>query len=81
MRSVSIRSKKPERKMPAPQQQPTEPPAQKSHVLRPSPSEDLHLSIAKRAYELYGERGYRHGSALDDWLEAEREVLSQTPPV
>ena len=81
MKSVSIRSKKPDRKMPVPQQQPTEPPAQKPHGLMPSPNEDLQLSIAKRAYELYGERGYRHGSALDDWLEAEREILSQTPPV
>ena len=36
------------------------------------PAEDLHILIAKRAYDLYGERGYRHGSALDDWLEAER---------
>jgi Protein of unknown function (DUF2934) len=45
-----------------------------------SPSEDIHILIAKRAYELYGERDYRHGSALDDWLEAEREILSQIPP-
>jgi hypothetical protein len=37
--------------------------------------------IAKRAYELYCERGYRHGYALDDWLDAEREILSQVPPV
>ena len=81
MRSVSIRSKKPERKIPVPQQQPTGPPAQKPHALPPSPCEDLHLLIAKRAYELHGERGYRHGSALDDWLEAEREILGQIPPV
>jgi hypothetical protein len=46
-----------------------------------SPCEDLHILIAKRAYDLYGERAYRHGSALDDWLEAEREILSQIPPV
>lgn len=45
-----------------------------------SPCEDLHVLIAKRAYELYNERGYRHGYALDDWLEAEREVISQIPP-
>jgi outer membrane protein TolC len=35
--------------------------------------------IAKRAYDLYSERRYREGSALDDWLDAEREVLSQIP--
>jgi len=46
-----------------------------------SPCDDPHILIAKRAYELYSERGYRHGNALDDWLDAEREVLSQIPPV
>ena len=46
-----------------------------------SPCDDLHILIAKRAYELYGARGYGHGAALDDWLEAEREILSQIPPV
>ena len=46
-----------------------------------SPCDDLHVLIAKRAYELYSERGYRHGYALDDWLDAEREILSQIPPV
>lgn len=46
-----------------------------------SPCDDLHILIAKRAYELYSERGYRHGNALDDWLEAEREILSQIPPI
>jgi hypothetical protein len=45
-----------------------------------SPCDDLHILIAKRAYELHGERGYRHGLALDDWLDAEREILSQIPP-
>ena len=46
-----------------------------------SPCDDLQVLIAKRAYELYSERGYRHGYALDDWLDAEREILSQIPPV
>lgn len=46
-----------------------------------SPCDDLPILIAKRAYDLYGEHGYRHGYALDDWLEAEREILSQIPPV
>jgi hypothetical protein len=46
-----------------------------------SPCDDLHILIAKRAYELYSERGYRHGFALDDWLDAEREIISQIPPV
>jgi hypothetical protein len=45
-----------------------------------SPCDDPHILIAKRAYELYSERGYRHGYALDDWLDAEREIISQFPP-
>jgi hypothetical protein len=45
-----------------------------------SPRDDLHGLIAKRAYELYSERGYRQGYALDDWLDAEREILSRTSP-
>jgi len=43
--------------------------------------DDLRVLIAKRAYERYAMRGSRDGLALDDWLEAEREVLSQTLPV
>lgn len=43
--------------------------------------DDVHILIAKRAYDLYYERGYRHGNALDDWLDAEREILSRIPPV
>ncbi len=30
--------------------------------------------IARRAYELFERRGRREGHALEDWLEAEREV-------
>ena len=41
----------------------------------------LYILTAKRAHELYSERGYGHRSALDDWLEAEREILSQIPPL
>lgn len=81
MKSVSIRTTVPDRRAPAPLQQPTEQPAQKPHALPLSPCEDLHILIAKRAHELYSERGYRYGSALDDWLEAEREILSEIPPV
>jgi hypothetical protein len=39
------------------------------------PRDDAQARIADRAYELYAERGYRHGYALDDWLKAEREIL------
>jgi len=30
--------------------------------------------IRQRAYEIFAERGFRHGSDLDDWLAAERQV-------
>jgi len=72
------------------QSQPTtEPTRQKIQVKRRSHSagsepaqsealpacDDLQARIAKRAYQLYLERGVDHGYALDDWLQAEREIL------
>jgi hypothetical protein len=71
MRSVSIRSTTPGRKAEASQQQPNGLPAQTPQARPVSPCEDLHVLIATRAYEFYSERGYRDGSALDDWLDAE----------
>lgn len=38
-----------------------------------------HVEVARLAYELFLARGAEHGLALDDWLEAERQ-LSSTPP-
>lgn len=35
---------------------------------------DVSEMIAKRAHEIFHNRGGEHGHALDDWLEAEREV-------
>lgn len=32
--------------------------------------------IARRAFEVFCARGGQHGRALDDWLQAERELLS-----
>lgn len=43
----------------------------------PEMPSDLHQQIAKRAYEIY-ERRIRQ-RALDDWLQAEQEVLQNTP--
>lgn len=37
----------------------------------PTASEE---EIARRAYEIYTERGGRDGYDLDDWLQAEREL-------
>ena len=56
-------SQKPTRRMtpPAPQ--------------RPAMSEGLYERIAARAYEIYARRIRQ--DALDDWLQAEREILEQ----
>ena len=37
--------------------------------------EDLGSRIANRAYELYVQRGQEHGHDIEDWLEAERQIL------
>ena len=80
MNSVNIRSTKPTDTHRLPRQQPHELSAQQPHAWPLSPCEDPHVLIAKRAYEFYGARGYRGGSALDDWLDAEGEILSQIQP-
>jgi DUF2934 family protein len=41
--------------------------------------ESVEEAIRRRAYELYLERGGAHGSAMDDWLRAEREIPSRQP--
>ena len=41
---------------------------------------DLTGVIAQRAYELYQLRGGHPGREFEDWLEAEREVLSALSP-
>ena len=45
------------------------------HCQPVSPCDDLQVRIAERAYELHAGHGYPQGRALDDWLEAEREIL------
>lgn len=35
-----------------------------------------HDRIARRAYELYEKRGRQEGRALEDWLKAERQLVS-----
>jgi hypothetical protein len=35
-----------------------------------------HAVIARRAFEIYEQRGGGHGHDWDDWLQAEREVLA-----
>ena len=40
---------------------------------------DLTPQIAKRAYELYEERGRQDGQAAQDWEKAEREIRHEKP--
>lgn len=40
-------------------------------------SQDLHARISERAYALYEEHGREDGDAIEDWLEAERQVHNQ----
>jgi hypothetical protein len=37
--------------------------------------------IRMRAYELFEQRGYEHGHDLEDWLQAESEVMGKKPSV
>jgi hypothetical protein len=54
--------------------------ASRSKPERPS-FDDLHGRITIRAYELYIRRGCREGCAVEDWLDAEREIVSHEFPV
>ena len=40
----------------------------------PEVSESRMNRIARRAHEIYEARGGEHGKALEDWLQAEREI-------
>lgn len=40
---------------------------------------DLRQQIADRAYKLAEQRGFAAGNELEDWLQAEREVLAAPP--
>ena len=37
----------------------------------------FHADIQQRAYQLFEERGCQHGRDLDDWFEAERQILKR----
>lgn len=45
-----------------------------AHHLDPS-AQDVEEQVRQRAYDLYLERGQAAGSAEDDWLKAEQEIL------
>jgi len=50
------------------------PPVASVAVAKASPS---HEQIARRAYELYLQRGATHGCDLQDWIAAERELATR----
>ena len=46
-----------------------------THATAPSARQPTRLArIAQRAHEIYVARGGQDGKAMDDWLQAEREV-------
>jgi hypothetical protein len=49
--------------------------SRKRRSSEPSNSSDIEERIRRRAYNLYEQRGRVDGFALDDWLQAEREIL------
>lgn len=81
MSTPSPQSSKGQRRQASPRTPATPSSTAPSRARSVSASDAITALIARRAYERYVERGYRHGCALDDWLEAEREVMSQAPPV
>jgi hypothetical protein len=42
-----------------------------------SPVKVPHEKIAMRAYEKWVQKGRRHGTHMQDWLEAERELQAE----
>ena len=50
--------------------------SQKDNPQEGALSDELQERIAKRAYELYLERGCREGCDMEDWVDAEREILT-----
>jgi hypothetical protein len=43
--------------------------------IKPAESSDIENRIRDRTYQLYEQRGSVDGFALDDWLQADAEVL------
>jgi hypothetical protein len=50
--------------------------AQTANAPLPS-TEELHKMISQRAYERYLQRGGSYGNPVEDWLQAEREILTE----
>ncbi len=50
------------------------------HSRKPAHSSEVEERIRRRAFELYERRGRVDGFALDDWLQAEAEILQTQKP-
>ena len=50
--------------------------SQKDNPQEGALSDERQERIAKRAYELYLERGCREGCDVEDWVDAEQEILT-----
>jgi hypothetical protein len=50
-------------------------PSRRRSDSQPRRRDSITEAIARRAYELFLERGSQHGHDLDDWLRAERELF------
>ena len=63
---------------PKPEEKPAPTPEAKADQPKPEAkiASDLTPQIAKRAYELYGERAGKDGTAVQDWKKAEQEIRS-----
>ena len=48
-----------------------------NNVLASQDSADLRAEIEKRAYEIWLNEGGNHGSDLDHWLQAEKEIVTR----
>lgn len=49
---------------------------QKDKPQRSALSDELQERIAKRAYELYLDRGCREGCDVEDWVDVEQKILT-----
>jgi Protein of unknown function (DUF2934) len=55
------------------QERATQKPAGAAHAL--GSASDVEELVRRRAYQIYEQRGMASGSAIDDWLQAEAEIL------
>jgi hypothetical protein len=53
-------------------------PTPPTSITQPGSTPELLERIRSRAYELFEQRGRHEGHEVEDWLQAEAEVLQQT---